>query len=477
MDLHDKQKQIAQSTKRFKVIRAGRKGGKTAYERESIGYKATASVDRLPYLAKKIFDTGRKVIYIAPTQSQARKIVWEALKSRYAGLAEFSEQRLEMTIKNEDDLTTTVYVGGWENRENYRGLTDVIHITFDETDSLKDFFVAWSDIFRPMFLDTRGSADFIGTPNNRNPNLRRLEKEAEDKPDWECFHFTSKDNPFLPVDELEALAQEYAGNNTAYKQEILAEHIDDAGSLFRYTSLVDMFSNTITKTAEKFLIVDVAGDGSDTTVFSFWQGLEMYRIEQFSRLNTDGIVNQIRDYASAERIPYSQIAVDAIGEGAGVATSSLLDGIVSFKSSYGAIKTEIDPVRLPNVHYTKDAPLISEYRNLRSQCIFELARLVNNHEIACRVEDVRIKERIIEELALYQDVSKGDGKRFATPKEDIVELLGRSPDLSDTLIMRMYFQLREKLLPYQSEADAKAHSTMLSQFDRNFSNQALNSTK
>jgi len=477
MRLHDKQREIARSSKRFKVIRAGRKGGKTAYERESIGNVSVVSVNKMPWLAKKVFDTGRKVIYIAPTQSQARKIVWEAFKNRYSDIASFNEQRLEMEIRNEDGLTTTVYVGGWENRENYRGLTDVIHITFDETDSLKDFFIAWKEIFRPMFLDTRGTADFIGTPDQKNPNLRRLEKDAEGDSNWGCFHFTSKDNPFLPVDELELLLQEYQGDITSYQQEILAEHIDNAGSLFRYTSLVDMFSNTITKSNEKYLIVDIADDGSDKTVFSFWQGLEMYNLEQFERLNTESIIAKVREFASQERIPYSQIAVDAIGVGAAVASSSLLDGIIGYKSSYSPFKTDQNPVLLPNVTMRKDAPLVSDYKNLRSQCVFTLANLVNNHNIAVRVEDVRVKEAIIEELSLYQDASTGDGKRMPTMKEDVKALLGRSPDISDTLIMRMYFEVRSRLLPMQSEEHIALQHSVTTQFNRNEKRVTLNSTK
>lgn len=101
--------------------------------------------------------------------------------------------------------------------------------------------------------------------------------------------------------------------------------------------------------------------------------------------------------------------------GAGVASNSLLDGVIGFKSSYGAIRTDSDPVRLPNVHYTNDAPLISEYKNLRSQCVFTLADLVNNHKIASKVTG-RDKERIIEELSTYQDASVGDGKRMATQR-------------------------------------------------------------
>jgi hypothetical protein len=163
--------------------------------------------------------------------------------------------------------------------------------------------------------------------------------------------------------------------------------------------------------------------------------------------------------------------------GAGVASSSLLDGIIGFKSSYGAIRTDIDPTRLPNVHYLHNASLITEYKNLRSQCVFLLAQLVNDHAIACKISDVRIKERIIEELALYQDASQGDGKRMATQKEDVKALLGRSPDISDTLVMRMYFQIRSRLAPEQSEEKAVIVQKIQSQFFRNEQNVTMNDTQ
>lgn len=453
MLFHPHQKKIAESRARFKVIRGGRRGGKTSLETETLIAHAVAKPDR-------------DVFYIAPTQTQARSIIWESLKARLGTLADASEQRLEMRVPAIGGGHSLIKVSGWENRENFRGQS-AHHITFDETDTMRDFFIGWTQIFAPSLIDTRGSADFIGTPKKENPNLRRLETEIEKekKFDWQAFHFTSWNNPSLERMELEKWKAEM--DSDTYRQEILGEYVDNAGSLFKYTPVVDMFSNTITKSNEKYLIIDVADDGSDKTIFSMWQGLEMYRIEQFERLNTESIINQTREYASQEKIPYSQIAVDAIGVGAGVASSSLLDGIVGYKSSYGAIRTDQDPTRLPNVHYLKNAPLISEYKNLRSQCIFVLADLVNNHKIAARISDVRVKERIIEELALYQDASQGDGKRFATPKEDIVALLGRSPDLSDTLIMRMYFEVRSKLLPEQSEDMVRINDGIIKQLTMN----------
>jgi len=449
--LHDHQKTVARSPARFKIFRSGRRSGKTVLKVETMLFKGL-SANALEQLTREFKNPS--VIFIAPTAKQARTIIWESLKSRLEGIdkIKFNEQRLEVRIPTELGGVATLFVGGWENRENYRGMSNVIHIEFDETDTMKDFFIGWEEIFKPMLMETGGSAGFAGTPKKENPNLRRLEKEADDKGDWASFHFTSWDNPLFSREELEK-AQEEMDNET-YKQEIMAEYVDNAGSLFKYTALVDMFSNSITKNEERYLIVDIADDGTDKTVFSFWQGLELYKIEQFARLNTEGIVDKIREFQISEQIPMSQTLVDAIGVGAGVASNSLLDGIIGYKSSYGAIRTDEDPTKLPNVHYTKESKLTTDYANLRSQCVFTLASLINNHDISCTVSDVRLKEAIIEELALYQDASRGDGKRMPTIKDDIKSLLGRSPDLSDTLIMRMYFEIRSKLAPGQSE-DAK----------------------
>lgn len=461
MSLHDKQKEVISSLARFKTIRAGRRGGKTHMETENMAYKAISGSDR-------------NIFYVAPNQVQARNIIWENLKKRLHGIGKANEQRLEMKVPTVDGGTSLIKVAGWENRENFRGQS-AYHITFDELDTMKDFFIGWQEIFRPALIDTGGTAHFIGTPKKENPNLRRLEKEAVDDPEWASFHFTSWDNPNLAREELEKAREEMDGET--YKQEIMAEYVDNAGALFKYTALVDMFSNTITKDNEKYLIVDIADDGSDKTVFAFWQGLELYRIERFERLNTEGIVAQIREYQSSDRIPMSQTLVDAIGVGAGVASNSLLDGIVGYKSSFAAIRTDEDPTRLPNVHYRQNAPLTTEYANLRSQCVFTLARLVNDHEVAASVSDIRMREAIIEELALYQDASKGDGKRMPTQKEDIKALLGRSPDLSDTLIMRMFFEVRERISPVQNERLVQLQQELHNQFSRNERRAVQNSNK
>ena len=459
MPLYEHQRKIVKSPARFKVIRGGRRGGKTTLETEILSFKSVTKKDS-------------RVYYLAPTQKQAREIIWETLRARLSSIAQFHEQRLEIKLPTQQGGTSLVQVAGWENRENFRG-KPADHITFDETDTMKDFFIGWQEIFRPALIDRAGTADFIGTPKKENPNLRRLEKQAATDIDWAAFHFTSWDNPALPREELQKAEMEM--DIETYRQEILAEYVENAGALFHYDALVDVFTNTITKENQRYLIADIADDGTDKTIFSFWEGLEEYKREAFERLNTEEIINKLREYAASDKIPFSNIAVDAIGVGAGVANSSLLTGIVGFKSSYSPIKTDHSIVLLPNVHYTKNAPLVSEYKNLRSQCVFLLAWHVNEHKIASRLTG-RAKETVIEELAHYQDASKGDGKRMATPKEDVKELIGRSPDDSDTWVMRMYFVLKSRLLP-----DGERSSLVVDQqnrmFDSTFRAQQVDSSK
>jgi hypothetical protein len=415
------------------------------------------------------------IFYIAPTQTQARAIIWEALKARLSQIGEANESRLEMKVPTQDGGHSMITVAGWENRENFRGLK-AGHIYFDEVDTMKNFFLGFQEIFRPALTDLGGGATFTGTPKKENPNLRRLEKMAQEDSDYQAFHFKTSDNPHIPKEEIDKAKREL--DFETYRQEYEAEYIDNQGALFKYDALVDMFTNTVTKQDAKYLIVDIADDGSDQTIFSFWEGLEEYRREEFERLNTESIIAKIREYAADQRIPYSHICVDAIGVGAGVASSSMLDGIIGFKSSYSAIKTDMDIVRLPNVSHLSSpmVPLVTDYKNLRSQCLFTLSTLVNNHQIASRVTGKQ-KETVIEELATYQDASKGDGKRMATPKEEVKEIIGRSPDASDTFIMRMYFHIMAKMNPHQSEEGSRIYQKQFNQFAQNRANQSLNNTK
>jgi len=69
--------------------------------------------------------------------------------------------------------------------------------------------------------------------------------------------------------------------------------------------------------------------------------------------------------------------------------------------------------------------------------------MVNNSDIFIGVENGQ--DRMIEELEqVKRDKIDSDGKLTILSKEKVKELLGRSPDYSDALMMRMWFKFRVK---------------------------------
>ncbi|MFT4093105.1 MAG: phage portal protein, partial [Niabella sp.] len=87
------------------------------------------------------------------------------------------------------------------------------------------------------------------------------------------------------------------------------------------------------------------------------------------------------------------------------------------------------------------AKLDENYKNLKSQCYYRLAEKINKNEmyIDC---DQHIKEKIIQELEQVKQLHLDrDEKKAIIPKEKVKEVLGRSPDYSDAIMMRMYFDL------------------------------------
>ena len=84
------------------------------------------------------------------------------------------------------------------------------------------------------------------------------------------------------------------------------------------------------------------------------------------------------------------------------------------------------------------------FANLKSQCYFKLADLINEREIYISCDQV-LKERIIQELEQVRiKPSSVEGKLSVIPKAEVKEQLGRSPDVADALMMRTYYELIPK---------------------------------
>lgn len=217
MILTPAQSQIAKDTHRFRVINCGRRTGKTFLSVWEMFAKATATED------------GR-VAYIAPTYQQARDIAWQELKKACEQLTtNINESRLEVTIHNRFGGTSLITLRGWESAETMRGQKyDMLVI--DEVAMVRNFWEMWQEVLRPTLTDKKGEVMFISTPKGFNHfyDLYNLQDEDED---YKSFHFTSYDNPHLPVEELDKARKELTEDRFA--QEYLADFRKTEGLVYK----------------------------------------------------------------------------------------------------------------------------------------------------------------------------------------------------------------------------------------------------
>lgn len=90
----------------------------------------------------------------------------------------------------------------------------------------------WNTVVRPMLLERRGRALFLSTPYGRNWFWDIFKKgEDPEVPDWMSYRFRSYDNPLIDRAEFDAIRSNTP--DRVFREEYLAEFIDDAGQVFR----------------------------------------------------------------------------------------------------------------------------------------------------------------------------------------------------------------------------------------------------
>ncbi len=262
---------------------------------------------------------------------------------------------------------------------------------------------------------------------------------------------------------LQSLVDDNPKNEKGYKQNLLNlknpikkqrllygrwEYDDDPNVLIKYENIVDLFTNAIEASKEKYLTADIARFGDDKTVVKLWRGFECYRVYVWAKQSVETTKEKIKNILADEQIPYSHAVIDEDGVGGGVVDG--LEGVMGFIANSKPIEV---------------AGKKQNYRNLKTQCAYELAKIVNAHKMAIRAEIVteledvnpeRFKEWLTQELEQIKEMnSDADDKAMQiVPKDEVKETIGRSPDYGDNLIMRMLLELKkEPLVDEQEQAD------------------------
>ncbi len=215
VSLHPAQLAIYQSKARFKVVAAGRRFGKSHL----------ACWLCVLYALRGIKD----VFYVAPTFQQAKDVAWHVFKEILPlsdGIAvAYHENTGVITLMN----GRKIHLKGSDRPDTLRGV-GLSFVVIDEYASMKPD--VWEQILRPTLADAKGDMLAIGTPAGRNHFYELFQyAESGDDKDWEAWHFTSFDNPFLDPEEIKAAAKSMS--TFAFKQEFEASFEASASDIFK----------------------------------------------------------------------------------------------------------------------------------------------------------------------------------------------------------------------------------------------------
>jgi len=249
---------------------------------------------------------------------------------------------------------------------------------------------------------------------------------------WKAFiQALPQDNKRLDKGYLESLIRSLDANQ---KERLLYgnwEFDDDPSTLIDTDSIDDYFNPSHLKPeGVKYMTIDVARKGKDKTVFRIWHGWLCIHRMAIAKSGLDVVVSTAKELQKEYAIALSNVVADEDGVGGGVVDFLKCKGFVNNSSPLEMIEGGV--TIKPN------------FDNLKSQCSIKMAEMIRERKTGELSKDDTVKEVTTEEMeqVKMKDIDK-DGKQGIVPKDRIKELIGRSPDEWDSIMMRYWFALRK----------------------------------
>jgi len=240
--------------------------------------------------------------------------------------------------------------------------------------------------------------------------------------------------PALPGDNPHPSVKQWIKDVVAMGDTTLIERLihgnfdydDDPATMCPYDAITDMFTNDHVKPGvNRYISADLAMQGRDRMIGGHWEGMVGWIDIDLAKTTGREIENLLTDLKINKRVPNSRVVADS--DGLGAYLSSYMENITEF---HGGAKANDN----------------KNFANLKAECAFKLAELINNRfiRIICTKEQ---EEKIKTEVSTCLKADKVDSdttpKRLIS-KDKMKQLLGHSPDYLDFLIMRMIFEVKKE---------------------------------
>lgn len=200
---------------RFKVIICGRRAGKT-------------TLSALKIIDFAINHPKSNTWYVSPSYVQSEQIMWRLITNYLPkqAILRKNDTKLRIELKNGSYIELK---GADTEPDRLRGVK-IDFLVLDEIDSFRNWKIVWEEVLRPTLMDSKGHAMFIGTPKGYRHLFELYNKQISDS-DYISYKFTSYDNPFLPLDEIDKAKKET--DEDTFAQEYLAEFKKYTGLVYK----------------------------------------------------------------------------------------------------------------------------------------------------------------------------------------------------------------------------------------------------
>lgn len=265
--LHDAQRVISEDESRFRVVCCGRRFGKSLFAGAEVFIHALML--HMPCW------------WAVPTFNNALD-AWRMLQELAAKVPGKVVSKEEMQIDFPGG--GFVRVVSMHNYDSVRG-SGLGFVVFDECAYAPEG--AWFDLILPAIMDKVGRVLLISTPNGYNWYYREYMRGLRGEDGFKSFHYTSWDNPHIPRESIE-LNQKIMPEKK-YRQEVMAEFVADALSVFRGIGECVMEAPPPYDESHVYVMGVDWGRKHDFTAISVWDSTlkQEVHLDKFSKLGFD----------------------------------------------------------------------------------------------------------------------------------------------------------------------------------------------
>lgn len=299
------QQEVLESDARFRILRAGRRWGKTKLAAREVVSNAIAGEDRM-------------VWWVANTYRNVRRGYREVLRQlppEFLAKPAPPATANELVLQLKNGTMIEFYSGG--NPDALAG-EGVDFVVIDEAALIPEH--VWTQLIRPTLMDSKGKALIISTPRGHNW-FWQLWQRGQDPmyKNYASWHFTSYDNPYIDNEEVEEAKA--SSPHIIFQQEFLAEFISHAASIFDLSGDdVRIVPNLAAPVGHIYMGVDLAKKEDFTVISASREGdrLPVYH-DRFNSLSWPTqralIIDAVRDIEAMPGVDGVTVMIDATGGG------------------------------------------------------------------------------------------------------------------------------------------------------------------